>query len=80
MGFRFATKCATFAAMKKAEAMRLLGGTNAAVARALGISSSAVSQWPDDEDLPRVTEDRVLAALWRQQQAKDADPATPEAA
>jgi DNA-binding transcriptional regulator YdaS (Cro superfamily) len=66
--------------MKKSEALQLLGGTNAAVARALGISSSAVSQWPEDAegDLPRATEDRVLAELWRREQA--AKVSTKEAA
>jgi DNA-binding transcriptional regulator YdaS (Cro superfamily) len=49
--------------MEKAEAIRLLGGTQASVAKAIGITSSAVSQWPDV--LPRVVVDRVQAALWR---------------
>jgi hypothetical protein len=49
--------------MKKAHAIKLLGGTPGAVAAAIGVSSSAVSQWPDD--LPARISDRVLAALAR---------------
>ena len=50
--------------MNKAEAIRLLGGTNGSAARAIGITPAAVSQWPE-ELLPAVT-DRVIAALARQ--------------
>lgn len=49
--------------MRKLHAIHLLGGTVKAAAANLGISSSAVSQWPDD--LPRAAEDRVLAFLAR---------------
>ena len=49
--------------MKKAQAIALLGGSVAAAARAVGVSSSAVSQWPDE--LPSRIEDRVLAVLAR---------------
>jgi hypothetical protein len=49
--------------MKKARALELLGGSVGATAEAIGISSAAVSQWP--EDLPSRIEDRVLAALAR---------------
>ena len=58
--------------MKKSEAIALLGGTVASAAKAMGITSSAVSQWKDDEPLPKVSEARVLAALWRKQQAGEA--------
>lgn len=50
-------------AMHKTEAIRLLGGTNVAAAEAIGITPSAVSQWPDV--LPASIEDRVVAALAR---------------
>jgi DNA-binding transcriptional regulator YdaS (Cro superfamily) len=52
--------------MKKSEAIDLLGGTNSAAAAEIGISPSAVGQWPDE--LPRTISDRVLAALWRRSQ------------
>lgn len=50
-------------ALTKSRALALLGGTPTAVADALGITPSAVSQWPDE--LPARIEDRVLAALAR---------------
>jgi hypothetical protein len=50
--------------MLKTQAIELLGGTVTAVANAVGISVSAVTQWPDE--LPSRIEDRVLAALARQ--------------
>ena len=49
--------------MLKANAIELLGGTVADVAKAVGVSPQAVSQWPDD--LPPRIEDRILAALAR---------------
>jgi len=49
--------------MNKARALELLGGTVATAAEAIGISSAAISQWPDE--LPPRIEDRVLAALAR---------------
>ncbi len=49
--------------MKKSEATRLLGGTPAAAAQAMGITPQAYSQWPDD--LPRRLRDRVVAAIAR---------------
>lgn len=49
--------------MTKTEAIRLLGGTAAKLAEAVGVSPSAVSQWP--EELPQRLIDRVQAALWR---------------
>ena len=64
--------------MNKADAIRLLGGTAAAAAKAIGISSAAVSLWPDV--LPPRIADRVQAALWRQEQEakQPAAPAQPE--
>lgn len=49
--------------MKKLKAIQLLGGTHALAAAEIGISASAVSQWP--EELPSRITDRVLAALAR---------------
>jgi len=49
--------------MKKARALELLGGSVATAAEAVGVSSAAVSQWPDE--LPARIEDRILAALAR---------------
>lgn len=53
--------CGDDRGMKKARAMKLLGGTNAAAAHALGISRQAVFKWPDP--LSRRIEGSVLAAL-----------------
>lgn len=53
--------------MTKTEAIQLLGGTVTSAAQAIGVSSSAVSLWPDE--LPARIADRVQAALWRQAQA-----------
>jgi predicted transcriptional regulator len=50
--------------MKKSRAIELLGGTVTAAADAMGVTSSAVSQWPDE--LTHEMENRVLAALARQ--------------
>lgn len=47
--------------MKKSRAIKLLGGTNAAAAKALNISRQAVFKWPDP--LPRRIESRVLSFL-----------------
>lgn len=49
--------------MHKSKAFELLGNNVKAVAEAVGVSSSAVSQWPDE--LPDRIADRVLAALAR---------------
>lgn len=51
--------------MLKTEAINLLGGSVSAAADAIGVTYQAVDKWPDE--LPRRIEDRVLAALWRQQ-------------
>jgi len=53
----------TVARMNKARALELLGGSVSTVAEAVGVSSAAVSQWPDE--LPARIEDRILAALAR---------------
>ena len=50
--------------MKKAYATFILGDSPTAAAKAMGISSQAYSQWPDD--LPSRLEDRVIAAYFRQ--------------
>ena len=63
--------------MTKTEAIELLGGTVKAVADACQISSSAVSQWP--EELTKDHIDRVQAALYRRQQGAQTR-AEPEAA
>jgi DNA-binding transcriptional regulator YdaS (Cro superfamily) len=57
--------------MNKAEAITLLGGTNASAARAIGITPAAVSQWPDE--LPARIADRVLAACHRMEEAAARD-------
>jgi hypothetical protein len=49
--------------MDKQHALKLLGGSVTSAAVACGVTTSAVSQWPDE--LPRNIEDRVLAALAR---------------
>jgi hypothetical protein len=56
--------------MTKTEAIKLLGGTVGAASRAIGVSSSAVSLWPDE--LPARIADRVQAALWRISQGMQA--------
>ena len=49
--------------MTKQEAIQKLGGTPTAAARKIGITVSAISQWP--EVLPPKLLDRVQAALFR---------------
>jgi DNA-binding transcriptional regulator YdaS (Cro superfamily) len=51
--------------MDKRTAIALLGGTVSAAASRLGITPSAISQWPDDGELPESAENRVLAHLAR---------------
>ncbi len=55
--------------MDKAHAIKVLGGSVSAAAQAIGISSSAVTQWPDV--LPDRIADRVLAALARRHLPRD---------
>ena len=67
--------------MLKSKAFQLLGVDSVgAAAAAIGVSSSAVSQWP--EELPARIEDRVLAVLARRHLAPeligaDVAPSTP---
>lgn len=51
--------------MNKAKAIELCGGTVSAAAKELGITSSAISQWPESGDLPEGAQNRVLAYLAR---------------
>ncbi len=49
--------------MTKEKAIKLLGGSISAAAKAIGISYQAVAKWP--EILPPRIEDRVIAASFR---------------
>ena len=49
--------------MQKKQAIELLGGTTSKAAEAIGITSPAITQWPDE--LPPRLADRVLAACLR---------------
>lgn len=49
--------------MKKADVISILGGKQKDVARLLGITDSAVSQWP--EKLPPAVVDRIVGAAMR---------------
>lgn len=64
--------------MTKTEALALLGTSSYREAsRLLGITYQAVRQWPDEGDLPIVTEGRVLVFLSRREQlALPAKPRT----
>ncbi len=53
--------------MTKTEAIQCCGGTVQALADAVGVSGSAISQWP--EELPPRLRDRVQAALYRRLEA-----------
>lgn len=63
--------------MKKSRALELLGGTVGKAADAIGITSNAITQWPDE--LPDRLVDRVIAALVKTQKPVPADllPAEP---
>jgi hypothetical protein len=63
--------------MDKTEALKLLGGTTALAAKACGITSSAISQWP--EVLNKDQTDRVQAALYRLQKPARRNKAKAEA-
>jgi hypothetical protein len=52
--------------MLKTEAIKLLGGSIASAAEAIGVTYQAVDKWP--AELPPRIADRVHAALWRQSQ------------
>lgn len=54
--------------MTKDQAIKLLGGSSAKAAQAIGITQSAVSQWP--EQLPDTIRDRVQAALFRREKER----------
>lgn len=56
--------------MKKSQATKLLGGTGADAARALGISRQAFHKWPDK--LKPKAERKVLAALKRLKEQQEA--------
>lgn len=66
--------------MDKKRAIDLLGGSPAKAAEKLGVTPSAVSQWPDE--LPRRLADRVLGAAVRHgiDVSGAADPAQPQEA
>jgi hypothetical protein len=49
--------------MDKQEAINLLGGSPAAAAREIGVTTQAITGWPDP--LTEKLTDRVQAALWR---------------
>lgn len=49
--------------MNKQKAIELLGGSPAEAARAIGITQSAIAQWPDE--LPARIADRVYAVIAR---------------
>jgi hypothetical protein len=49
--------------MTKTEAIDLLGGTASSAAAAVGVTISAVSQWPDL--LPERIEQRVIGAAFK---------------
>ena len=51
--------------MDKTTALRMMGLSLADAARELRITSSAISQWPDEGPLPASAENRVLAWLAR---------------
>jgi hypothetical protein len=49
--------------MTKKDAAKIFGGTNKSLANAVGVSNSAVSQWPDQ--LPQDLIDRLIGAAIR---------------
>ena len=56
------------ALMLKTQAIELLGGTAKRAAAAIGVTSQAISGWP--EQLTPALRDRVQAALYRQKQRR----------
>ena len=65
--------------MNKQTALQLCGGGSVSdAAKALGITSSAISQWPNDGDIPATAENRVLAFLARKHLKSKVKAATPE--
>lgn len=81
MHFTLSGKCANLIGMLKSRAIELLGGTVTSTAQAIGVSPSAVTQWPDE--LPDRIADRVLAVQARKhlppELLGEADPANVEA-
>ena len=61
--------------MQKAQAIQMLGGTVSLAAQAVGVTTSAVTQWP--EELPPRLVDRVQAALWRKQHGASEEVSEP---
>ena len=57
--------------MKKSKAIELLGGTVASAAASIGITSQAITQWPDE--LPNRLTDRVYAAIARKSMPNSID-------
>jgi hypothetical protein len=64
--------------MQKLRAIELLGGNVSDAAFAVGVTSAAISQWPDV--LPPRLVDRVIAALARKKLPELAELATKETA
>ena len=58
--------------MDKSTAIKLLGGSVSKAAKEMGVTASAVSQWP--EELPKSAIDKVQAALWRRAHGQDVRP------
>lgn len=56
------------ALMLKTQAIELLGGTAKSAAAAIGVTSQAISGWP--EQLTPALRDRVQAALYRKKQQR----------
>jgi len=56
-------------ALKKSDAVDLLGGNATAAARNLGVDRKTVYNWP--EDLPQRVEDQVRGALLRVNEERD---------
>jgi hypothetical protein len=54
--------CYTIRTMKKTDAIQIFG-TASALSKAIGVTRSAVSQWPDHLDQSQA--DRVLGAAYR---------------
>lgn len=59
------------AAVDKANAIELLGGSISAAAEAIGVTYQAVDKWPDP--LPPRVADRVYAYLWRREKGLAAE-------
>lgn len=51
--------------MTKIDVLSWFGGSVLKAARALGYTHQAIYLWPDDEDLPQATQDRIVGAMTR---------------